>query len=38
MAPRAKIVQQNDVFYIEFLRKNGGVNHPGQIGGRERGC
>ena len=35
VAPGSEIVEKNDVFDVQFLRKDGGVNGPGKIGGAD---
>ena len=35
VSPGAEVVEKNDVFDVEFLGKDGGVNGPGQIGGAD---
>ncbi len=35
VSPCAEIVEKNDVFDGQFLREDGGVNGPGQIGGAD---
>ncbi len=35
VTPSAEVVEQNDVLNIQFLGKDGGINHPGKIGGAD---
>ena len=35
VSPCAEIVEKNDVFDVQFLRKDGGFNGPGKIGGAD---
>jgi hypothetical protein len=35
VSPGAEVVEKNDVFDVEFLGEDGGVNGPGQIGGAD---